>query len=250
VLPLRSYRKRGGINENASVCGLFDSYRVRRITARVSRHSSCGWGFPQRRWSFPRSGISKWLRRSQFRPGIQMGGPSVTVPQFSSASGFARGLRPMAQRTAPWLGRPSGKPNYPRSTPIWLRSIRLSHQMSEPPAFRRVPLCSRFHWFQRPRTTPGRGITPGLLTTQTCDRSRQQRIQTGWRPAKTFWIKIVSSRGHSLQAGTISSSATTRSDRFRQPFGDWGSIPVKSMEFLDLTLDARSKTTRSRTSCR
>ena len=42
VLPLRSYRKRGGINENASVCGLFDSYRVRRVIARVSRRSS--WG--------------------------------------------------------------------------------------------------------------------------------------------------------------------------------------------------------------
>ena len=46
VLPLRSYRKRGGINENASVCGLFDSYRVRRVIARVSRRSSWGWGFP------------------------------------------------------------------------------------------------------------------------------------------------------------------------------------------------------------
>ena len=46
VLPLRSYRKRGGINENASVCGLFDSYRVRHVIARVSRRSSWGWGFP------------------------------------------------------------------------------------------------------------------------------------------------------------------------------------------------------------
>ena len=144
----------------------------------------------------------------------------------------------------PWLSRPSGTPNCPRSIPIWLRSIRLSHQMSEPPAFRRVPLCSRLHWFQRPRTTPGRGITPGLLTTQTCGTSRQPRIQTGWPLAKTFWIKIVSSRCHSLQAGTISSSATTRFGRFRQPCGDWGSIPVRPMEFLDLTLDARSKTTR------
>jgi hypothetical protein len=44
VLPLRSYRKRGGINENASVCGLFDSYRVRHVIARVSRRSSWGWG--------------------------------------------------------------------------------------------------------------------------------------------------------------------------------------------------------------
>src|SRR6202048_198475 len=50
----------------------------------------------------------------------------------------------------PWLSRPSGTPNCPRSIPIWLRSIRLSHQMSEPPAFRRVPLCSRFHWFSTP----------------------------------------------------------------------------------------------------
>ena len=46
VLPLRSYGKRGGINENASVCGLFDSYRVRHVIARVSRRSSWGWGFP------------------------------------------------------------------------------------------------------------------------------------------------------------------------------------------------------------
>ena len=54
----------------------------------------------------------------------------------------------------------------------------------------------------------------GCLQRKTCGTSRQQRIQTGWRLAKTFWIKIVSSRGHSLQAGTISSSATTRSGRF------------------------------------
>jgi len=49
---------------------------------------------------------------------------------------------------------------------------------------------------------------------------------------------------------SISSSATTRSGRFRQPFGDWGSIPVRPTEFSDLTLDEPSKTTRSRTSCR
>jgi len=99
-------------------------------------------------------------------------------------------------------------------------------------------------WFQRPRTMPGRGITHGLLTTQTCGTSRQQRIQTGWRLAKTFWIKIVSSRGHSLQDGTISSSATTRSGRFRQLFGDWGSIPVRPTEFSDLTRNERSRVAR------
>ena len=36
--------------------------------------------------------------------------------------------------------------------------------MSESPAFRKAPRCSRIRWFQRPRTTPGRGITRGLLT--------------------------------------------------------------------------------------
>src|SRR5580704_17458045 len=122
VLPLRSYhgvrvaavRKRGGINENASVCGLFDSYRVRRVIARVSRRSSWGWGFPQRRWSFPRRGISKWLRRSQFRPGIQYGrtlrnGPSIFQririrsrtrpdgPKNGSPGSVARRARPIAR---------------------------------------------------------------------------------------------------------------------------------------------------------
>ena len=67
---------------------------------------------------------------------------------------------------------------------------------------------------------------------------------------QNLWMKIVSSRGHSLQDGTISSSATTRSGRFRQPFGDWGSIPVRSTEFSDPTRTERSKITRSRTSCR
>ena len=38
--------------------------------------------------------------------------------------------------------------------------------------------------------------------------------------------------------------------RFRQPFGDWGSIPVRWTEFSDLTRDERSKITRSRISCR
>src|ERR1700738_4621268 len=90
----------------------------------------------------------------------------------------------------PRLSRPLGMPNCPRSIPIWLRSIRLSHQMSEPPAFRRVPLCSRFPWFQRPRTTPGRGITHGLHTTQTCGTSRYQRIQTGCRLPKNFCNKM------------------------------------------------------------
>jgi hypothetical protein len=53
---------------------------------------------------------------------------------------------------------------------------------------------------------PKRGswVTHGLLTTQTCGASRQQRIQTGWRLAKTFWIKIVSSRCHSLHVGSPS----------------------------------------------
>src|SRR6478609_9993236 len=113
--------------------------------------------------------------------------------------------------------------------------------MSESRAFQAARLSYRIHWFQRPRTRPGRGITHGLLTTQTWGTSRQQRIQTGWRLAKTFWIKIVSSRGHSLQDGTISSSAITRSGRFRQPFGDWGSIPVRSTEFSDPTRTERSK---------
>jgi hypothetical protein len=60
------------------------------------------------------------------------------------------------------------------------------------------------------------------------------------------WIKIVSSRCPSLQAGTISSSAITRSGRFSQPFGDWVSIPVRLTEFSDLTRTARSKITSSR----
>jgi hypothetical protein len=114
VLPLRSYRKRGGITENASVCGLFDSYRVRRVIARVSRRSSWGWGFPQRRWRFPRRGISKWLRRSQFGPGIQYGrtlrnGPSIFQririrsrtppdgPKNGSPGSVARRARPIAR---------------------------------------------------------------------------------------------------------------------------------------------------------
>ena len=76
------------------------------------------------------------------------------------------------------------------------------------------------------------------------------RIQTGWRRAKTFWIKTVSSKCHSRQVVTISSSATTKFDRFRQLFGDSGSIPVRSTESSDLKPSERSKITRSRTSCR
>ena len=125
-----------------------------------------------------------------------------------------------------------------------------THRMSELRGFQADQLSCRILWFQRRRTTPGRRITHGLLTTQTCGTFRQQRIQTGWRLARTFWIKIVSSRGHSLQAGTISSSATTRSGRFRQLFDDWGSIPDRSTEFSDLTPSERSKVTKSRTSCR
>jgi len=44
---------------------------------------------------------------------FSMGGPSVTVPHFSSASGFARGLRPMAQRTAPLAQSPVGHAQLP-----------------------------------------------------------------------------------------------------------------------------------------
>ena len=47
-----------------------------------------------------------------------------------------------------------------------------------------------------------------------------------------------------------SSSATTRSGRFRQPFDDWGSLPVRPTEFSDLTRTERSKITKSRISCR
>jgi hypothetical protein len=47
----------------------------------------------------------------------------------------------------------------------------------------------------------------------------------------------------------IFSSATTKSGRFRQLFGDRESIPVRWTESSDLTPTERSKITRSKISC-
>jgi hypothetical protein len=65
-----------------------------------------GGGFHSGGGVFHGGGVESGFAGHSSGRAFSIGGPSVTVPHVSSASGFARGLRPMAQRRAPLAQSP------------------------------------------------------------------------------------------------------------------------------------------------